>query len=58
MTSLEQRQKIKQMVEEGYRSPEIAKVVKTSVHTIRKWRRRIKKGVHYTPRWGVPTMER
>jgi transposase len=46
------------MVEEGYRSPEIAKVVKTSVHTIRKWRRRIKKGVHYTPRWGVPAMER
>ncbi len=51
MTSLEQRQTIKSMVNQGIKCPKIAEQVGCSVHTVRKWKSIIKKGVHCIPRW-------
>lgn len=54
MTSLEQRQQIKQLVKQGIKAPQIAKTVQLSVHTVRKWQQRIKKGALCLRTWAVP----
>ncbi|MCB9080164.1 MAG: helix-turn-helix domain-containing protein [Lewinellaceae bacterium] len=53
MTSLEQRQQIRELVHQGLKAPQIAQRVKVSVYTVRKWRQRLKKGVPYLQPWGV-----
>jgi transposase len=58
MTNLEQREKIKTMLGAGHSSMDIAKAVGCSVHTVRKWKYRIKKGLHFTRKWVVPVQER
>lgn len=54
MTSLEQRDQIRQMVNQGFTSPAIAQALGVSVHTIRKWRRILKKRIPYTLPWVAP----
>ena len=54
MTSLEQRDQIKQLMNQGLQAPEIAKQLGISVHTVRKWGRIIKKGAPFTRLWGDP----
>jgi transposase len=44
MTSLEQRHEIKHLTQGGKKAPEIAAMLGLSVHTVRKWQQRIKKG--------------
>jgi uncharacterized protein YjcR len=44
LTSLETRQTIKQLSEQGVKSPDIATQLGISVWTVRKWRQRLKKG--------------
>ena len=58
MTSLEQRDQIKQLVKVGVKAPQIALQLGISVHTVRKWRQIQKKGVRYTQRWVVPKLGR
>ena len=58
MTSLEQRQKIKQLVNQGIKAPQIAQALKISVHTVRKWQQRIKKGALCIPLWVAHRQER
>jgi len=53
MTSLEQRQTIKEMVEQGIKCPAIAEAVGCTVYTVRKWKDRIKKGIRSTLQWVV-----
>lgn len=44
MTSLEERQKMVSLSEQGYNSPQIAQQIGCSVWTVRKWLQRYKKG--------------
>lgn len=50
-TTLEERQSIKLMVEQNFKSPEIAQQLGISVWTVRKWRQIIKKGVVFILAW-------
>jgi uncharacterized protein YjcR len=58
MTSLEQRDQIKQLIKDGVKAPQIASQLGISVHTVRKWQQIVKKGVRCTHQWvgpqGVP----
>ena len=47
LTSLETRRTIKQLAEQGVKSPDIADQLGISVGTVRKWRQRLQKGGHY-----------
>lgn len=51
ITTLEERQSIKLMVEQNFKSPEIAQQLGISVWTVRKWRQRIKKGTVFILAW-------
>jgi hypothetical protein len=51
MTSLEQREHIKQCLQQGLKAPLIAEQLGISVHTVYKWSLILKKGAHYTPQW-------
>lgn len=57
MTSLEQRHQIKYLTELGKKAPEIASTLQISVHTVRKWRQRLKKGVPCILKWAAPKLE-
>jgi transposase len=51
LTSLETRRTIKQMAEQGVKSPEIAAQLGVSIGTVRKWRQRLQKGGLCTQLW-------
>ncbi len=52
MTTLEQRKKLMALLNEGMKAPQIAKELQISVHTVRKWAQRLKKGAPYIRPWG------
>lgn len=58
MTSLEQRDQIKQLLKWGQKAPQIADHLGISVHTVRKWQQVIKKGVRSIRLWVDPKAER
>lgn len=47
LTSLETRQKIKQLADQGIKSRDIATELGLSIGCVRKWRQRLKKGGQY-----------
>jgi len=51
LTSLETRQQIKQLSEQGLSSPKIAGLLGVSVRVVRKWRHRLQKGGAFILRW-------
>ena len=53
MTSLEQRQKIRHLVNQGIKAPQIGRMLGLSVYVVRKWQQRIKKGAPYIQKWDV-----
>lgn len=53
MTSLEQRQRINELSNQGHKAPAIAEELGISVFTVRKWRTRLKKGDRIIPQWAV-----
>lgn len=52
LTSLENRQQIKQLSEQGLSSPDIAGLLGMSVRVVRKWRHRLQKGGVSALLWG------
>ena len=57
LTSLETRRTIKQLADQGVKSPDIAVQLGISVGAVRKWRQRLQKGGLYIQLWGVPQAE-
>lgn len=57
LTSLETRQTIKQLVDQGVKSPDIAFQLGISVGTVRKWRQRLQKGGLYIQLWAAQVAE-
>lgn len=51
MTSLEQKNQIKKLLDDGEKCPQIAQKLGLKTRTVRKWASRIKKGVLFIPLW-------
>lgn len=49
--SLEQKQKVLDLISRGKNSPQIAALLGLSVWTVRKYRQRLKKGIHWYAKW-------